>query len=168
MDNFSITELCDSDTALRLGIDNHLPPPQVLSNLYVTLGAMEQVRSLLGDKPINVTSGFRCEALERELTRKDYAAWCNRRAVVQGDESWAAYFSGKAHPRGWAVDFKCPAFGTPQQIVRHLMQTDLRFDQCIEEGTWVHIGFDPRMRQKVMTATFAKDGTPSYSEGVTA
>lgn len=164
--NFSIKELCDSDTAQRLGIDNQSPPAGVLQNMYFALQGMERVRFLLGNKPIHVTSGYRCEALEKVLTAKDYAAWCGRRGLVQDAQSWAAYFAGKAHPRGYAVDFKCPEFGSPLEIVRALAKSDMKFDQCIEEGTWVHISFDPKGRQQVMSANFGADGTPSYTMGV--
>jgi len=43
----------------------------------------------------------------------------------------------------------------------------IAFDQLIEEGSWVHASFDPRLRGQVLTATF-KDGTPSYELEQTA
>ena len=166
MINFSIRELCESDTAQRMGIDNSTPPPGVLQNLYLTQVGMERVRSLLGDHPIQVTSGFRCEALEKVLTAKDYASWCSRRGLTKDDASWKQYFAGKAHPKGYAVDFKCPGFGRPLDIVRLLAKSDLKFDQCIEEGTWAHISFDPKGRKQVLSANFGADGTPTYTAGV--
>lgn len=161
--HFTIKELCDSDTAERMGIDNHAPPPMVLSNLYATMEGMERVRALLNN-PVFVTSGFRCERLEKELTKKDFARWCGARGLHPDDDSWAAYFATKAHPRGWAVDFKCPGFGTPKQVAAAIAASDLRFDQCIEEGSWVHISFDPKMRRQALKAVFDANGTPSYSE----
>lgn len=35
--------------------------------------------------------------------------------------------------------------------------------QCIMEGTWVHISFDPRMRGQFMNAKFDRNGKPTYS-----
>lgn len=162
-DNFTIKELCDSDTAERMGIDNHAPPPQVLHNMYTTIAGMERVRKILGNKPVFVTSGFRCEKLERALTAKDFARWCAVRSLQPDEDTWKAYFGTKAHPRGWAVDFKCPGFGTPKQVAAAIVAADLPFDQCIEEGSWVHISFDPRMRRQALKAIFDANGTPNYS-----
>lgn len=162
--HFSLEELIHSDTATRLGIDNS-PGPQVLANLLVLANGMEQVRAVLG-QPINVNSGFRCEELEKVLCAKDFAAWCNRNGKMRTDPAaWAEYFKRKAHPKGFACDFTCPKFGTPLEIVKALVKAGIKADQIIQEGTWVHISFDPKMRGQVLTATF-NGGTPSYTQGV--
>ena len=70
-----------------------------------------------------------------------------------------------AHIDGYAADFVCPSFGTPADIARAIVASGLVFDQCIQEGTWVHISFDPRARQQALTATFGAGGA-RYSEGV--
>lgn len=163
-DHFTLEELTDSDTAVRLGIDN-TPPADILPHLTVTALGMEQVRRVL-ERPIRVHSGFRCEALEKVLCAKDYAAWCARHGKEQDDVSWAEYFARKGHPQGYCVDFTCPAFGQPVAIVRVLKASGIKFDQLIEEGTWVHASFDPRMRGQVLTARFDKHGTPTYTQGV--
>ena len=165
MTNFVLSEFTESDTALRSGIDN-TPPPAMLAVLEGTMEAMEYVRTLLGNKVVLVSSGYRCEALERVLCAKDFAAWCAKatRNLPVNEASWAIYFSTKAHPKGYAVDFKCPSFGTPAQIVAALRATNIRFDQLICEGTWVHISFAPAMRMMVMNATFNKDGEPTYAQ----
>lgn len=160
--HFELREFTDSETAVRLGIDN-TPPPAIANVLLYTMGAMEQVRAVLGF-PVRVNSGYRCEALEKVLTQKDFQAWCRRRGLTPNAPAWAMYFAGKAHPRGYAVDFTCAGFGSPARIVRHLRDAPLRFDQLIEEGTWVHASFDPRMRGQVLVATFNAKGEPSYSE----
>jgi hypothetical protein len=169
--NFTIEELTHSDTAVRLGIDN-TPPANVLPHLVVLAQGLEEVRLILA-RPLNIHSGYRCEALERLLCAKDFAAWCARHgkpgpgAPIQDVEvSWAEYFKRKTHPLGYAADFTCAAFGTPLQIVRTLKGSGLKFDQLIQEGTWAHASFDPRLRSQVLTATFAADGTPSYTQGV--
>ncbi|MBC7169233.1 D-Ala-D-Ala carboxypeptidase family metallohydrolase, partial [Phenylobacterium sp.] len=60
-----------------------------------------------------------------------------------------------AHMRGDAADFICPKGGSPLAICRALaIQDDLPFDQLIEEGTWVHLGFAAegrRPRRQVLT-----------------
>lgn len=161
--HFTLEELTNSETALRLGIDN-TPPAEIVEHLRSTAEHMEQVRSLLGGRAISVNSGYRCEELERVICAKDFAAWCVRRGLPRDDEHWAQYFAAKAHPKGWSVDWVCPAFGSPLQIVRYLAKTSLQFDQLIMEGTWVHSSFDVRLRRQVLTAAFS-GGVPNYSQG---
>ena len=168
-EHFSLEELCVSDTAVRLGIDNTLRDPIVLANLQTTAEGLEQVRRVLG-YPMRSLSGYRCEELERVLTAKDFAAWCHRHGKIAGDHypaestaaAWREYYARKAHPQGYATDFICPAFGPPVEIVQILRKSGIKFDQLIGEGSWVHASFDPRLRGQVLTATFAKDGTPNY------
>lgn len=109
-------------------IDNRAPP-EVVANLRNTAARMEAVRRLLGDRVITVSSGYRSPALNQ-------AAGGARRS---------------AHLTGHAVDFNCYGFGRPRAICRAVAGSDLGFDQLIEEGTWVHISFDPRMRRQVLT-----------------
>jgi putative chitinase len=166
--HFSLGELRHSDTALRLGIDN-TPSKEVVANARLAAMGMEKIRAVLG-AAIFVHSWFRCEALERVLCKKDFDAWCFRHGKNIGtmellDAAWREYFRRKGHPQGWCIDFTAPNFGTPRQIVRTIKDSDIRFDQLIEEGTWCHASFDPRMRGEVLLATF-KDGTPTYTAGV--
>lgn len=160
-DHFTLEELTHSDTAVRLGIDN-TPPAEILPNLLLLAQGLEDCRILLS-RPINVTSGYRCEALERVLCAKDFAAWCRRRSRDADEQAWREYFARKGHPQGYCADWTCRSFGTPRSIVRLLSRSGIKFDQLIEEGTWVHSSFDPRMRGEILSATFAPDGTPSYT-----
>jgi len=175
--NFRLSEFTASDTAVRMGIDNE-PSEAEIAELVKLADVMELVRaelnSVVPGTRINVTSGYRCEKLERVLTKKDYAAWCLRRKVEQTPESWQVYFDRKAHPKGHGCDFGAPVFGDPLSIVRlianrpHIMQ---HIDQIIVEGVtkssygWVHIGISYNPRHQVMTAEF-KDGTPIYTQGI--
>jgi zinc D-Ala-D-Ala carboxypeptidase len=110
------------------GLDN-TPPPEVVATLRTTAAHMEAVRRLLGERPIRVSSGYRSPAVNR---------------AVGGART-------SAHLSGHAVDFTCAGFGGPLEICRAIAGSDLPFDQLIEEGTWVHISFDPRMRRQVLT-----------------
>ena len=111
----------------------------VKNNLTITAANLEKVRELL-NHPIIISSGYRSPAVNR---------------AVGGAAT-------SAHTKGWAVDFICPGFGSPVQVVEKLKSSDLIFDQIIEEGTWVHISFAPTMRKQVMKASF-KNGKPTYS-----
>lgn len=140
MSHFTTEELCASSTAERLEIAN-VPPPDVSEHLKTTLAGMEEVRALLG-YPVIVDSGYRCPALNK---------------AVNGAPN-------SAHLSGYAVDFTCPEFGPPKQIVNAIWWSSIQFDQIIYEGTWVHISFDPRQRRESLTAHFGAGGT-SYTQG---
>ena len=162
--NFTLEELTHSDTALRLGIDN-TPPPDIIPNLIVLATGLEAIRAVLG-VPVNVTSGYRCEALERVLCEKDFPAWC-RRHRRNPVTDWPEYFERKGHPKGYCGDWTARRYGTPRQCIERVVNSGkVRFDQLIEEGTWSHSSFDPRLRGQVLTATFNSQGEPSYQEGL--
>lgn len=126
-EHFSLAELTHSQTAARKGLDN-TPTREALLNLKDTAERMEEVRALLGVS-ILVNSGYRSPAVN---------------AAVGGSKT-------SAHMSGHAVDFIAPRFGTPLQICRKIEASGIKFDQAIEEGTWVHLSFDPRMRRQVLT-----------------
>lgn len=109
-------------------IDN-MPPPEVVATLRNTAARMEEVRRLLGDRPIIVSSGYRSPALNR---------------AVGGART-------SAHLTGHAVDFNCFGYGRPREVCAAIAASSIPFDQLIEEGTWVHISFDPRLRRQVLT-----------------
>ena len=139
--HFSLSEFTISQTASRLGVDN-TPDETVIARLKQTAEGMEEVRDLLGGKPILISSGYRSLAVNRALGSSDTSA----------------------HVKGYAVDFICPAFGSPLAICKALSKSKgFEFDQLIEEkGQWVHISFDPRMRGQVLTM---RDG--KYASGLT-
>lgn len=139
--HFSLEELTFSSTANRLGIDN-APSLETIARLTIAAMGMEKIRALLG-APISIDSGYRCPALNK--------------AVGGVPDS--------AHLQGYAVDFLCPGYGSPLMIARAIAGSDITFDQCIQEGTWVHVSFDPRARHQALTATFGPNGA-TYSGGV--
>ena len=142
--HFSLEELTESSTAQRLGIVNS-PSDEIVVNLQTLAEGLEKVRALLPIQniPIHIDSGYRCPALN---------------TAVRGAKD-------SAHMTGYAADFICRMAGTPLEIVQNIAASDLQFDQLIQEGTWVHISFDPRMRRQVLTAHFGAGGT-TYTEGI--
>ena len=108
---------------------DNTPPPEAVAQLRLTAARLEEVRRLLGGRVISISSGFRCRALNRALGAA----------------------STSAHLTGHAVDFNCYGFGDPLAVCRAIAESGLSFDQLIEEGTWVHISFDPRLRRQVLT-----------------
>lgn len=142
--HFRLSEFIESDTAARLGLDN-TPSPEVLANLRNVLApGMQAVRNLLGT-PVFITSGYRSPAVN---------------AAVRGSPA-------SQHMTGHAADFKSPAFGSPLEVARLLVQhmSSLKFDQLICEGSWVHISFAPRPRNQVLTAHFGAGGV-TYTQGL--
>lgn len=123
--HFALEELAGT---LHREIDNR-PPPEVVATLRNTAARMEAVRHLLGDEVISVSSGYRSPELNR---------------AVGGART-------SAHLTGYAVDFNCHGFGSPPAVCRAISASSIGFDQLIEEGTWVHLSFDPRMRRQILT-----------------
>lgn len=160
--HFTLEDLYQSDMAERLGIDN-TPPSELTPNAQRTAEGLEQVENVLSFR-IHKHSGYRCEALEKILTAKDFAHWCALHA--KSDADWPEYFARKQHPKFEAEDFICPEYGTPYEIVKLIAGSTIRFDQCIMEGTWVHISFTESPRREIMTVTF-DNGKPSYTKGLT-
>ncbi len=121
--HFTLAEFTASDTAIRLGIDNTLPP-ELMQRAVDTANMMERIRAELcrqagRDIAINVTSAYRCLRLNRAIGSRDTSD----------------------HPRMLAVDWRAPAFGTPYDICQALKgRVDaLQIGQLIHEfGTWVH------------------------------
>lgn len=135
--HFTLDELTFSQTAVRNNINNN-PSQAVRNNLKTLADNLEKIREFLGH-PLRISSGFRC----MELNRK-----------IGGSVN-------SAHMSGLAADFTCAKFGKPIDVVKALFKSGIKVDQVIEEGTWVHVSFDPKMRQQFLTATFI-NGKPSY------
>lgn len=158
--HFSLEELTFSETATRLGINN-TPNPGVVANLTLTAQGLEQVRELLNSNAIRISSGYRCEVLEKVICEKAYKKWCTNHSKIINDQSWAEYFALKSHSKGEAADFTCPTQGTPEQIVRRIRDSRIDYDQLIcEFSSWVHISFSDHPRRQ--TLTIDKDGVRSF------
>lgn len=126
--NFTVDEFTNSQTAARLGIRNE-PPFSMYPTLKVTANGLELVRLLLGGKPILISSGYRSPPLN---------------SAVHGQP-------GSQHLTGEAVDFTCPQFGNPEQIVRAIVNSNVPYDQVIQEfGRWVHISFSSKNRRQAL------------------
>ena len=126
--NFALSEFTESQTAARLGLDND-PPVDMYGTLKATARCMEDVRDLLGGKPVLVSSAYRSPEVNK---------------AVGGSVN-------SQHSKGEAVDFTCPKFGTPREIVAKIKDSPLLWDQLILEfDRWVHISFSSRNRRQVL------------------
>jgi hypothetical protein len=133
--HFSLEELTVTDTGLR-----NYPGDAALDRLRRAARQMEDVRVLLGHA-IHVHSGYRSEAVN---------------AAVGGVPT-------SDHRKGDAIDFTCPDFGSPLAVALAIQKSDIKYDQLIQEGTWIHVSFGPRMRQEDLTKI-----PGGYSKGIHA
>ena len=139
--NFLLSEFTKSDTATAKAIDN-TPPPEHLANLRVTALGLEQVRALLDDRVVHITSGYRSPALNR---------------AVGG-------VANSAHALGLAADFTVEGM-TALQVCQRIRDSRIAFDQLIYETSRgvAHLSFDPaRLRREVKTQA-GGPGTPAVN-----
>jgi len=143
--NFTLAQLIRSETAERLGIDNH-PGPDHVANLIRLAAMMEQVLQLLGHE-VTINSGYRCPALNTAVGGAPLSR----------------------HALGLAIDFTCAGFGQPLQVARAIAASQLPFDQVIHEyGRWVHLGLAPERdapRRQSLTICSSAAG---YVDGLVA
>lgn len=113
--HFSLEEL--TATQVR-GLDNR-PAGDVVENLILLTGTLEEVRDLLG--PLHINSGYRSVAVNQ---------------VVGGQPT-------SQHCLGLAADFIAPRFSL-KEAARQILQQHIAFDQLIYEfGAWLHISHPP-------------------------
>ncbi|QJR15357.1 D-Ala-D-Ala carboxypeptidase family metallohydrolase [Usitatibacter palustris] len=142
-EHFTMDELVFSQTALRLGIDN-TPTAETQRNLVLLARFLEDVRALLGDSPLVISSGYRSPALNQRIGGS----------------------LNSAHMSGLAADFTVPAAGTVLQVCRVIERSGLGFEQLIHEfGGWVHLAIPPagRAASRRVNSIFAGTG---YMAGI--
>ena len=142
MKYFTIKELTKSATAKRYGIAND-PSIHVTKNLTALIDkVLDPLREAYG-KPIIVTSGYRCEKLNK---------------VVGGAAS-------SQHVKGEAADIRSVQ-DTPEEnkkLFDLIVKLKLPFDQLINEFgyDWVHVSFGARHRRQMLKAV-KKNGRTFY------
>ena len=112
-EHFSLEELTRTD---HRSLDNS-PDPAALANLHRLAAFLEQVREVLGDKMVMITSGYRSAAVN---------AACGSRESSQ-------------HRVGCAADVIVPGM-SPDAVVRAVMASGLAYDQLANEfNSWTHL-----------------------------
>ena len=128
---FKFAEMLKSETADKNKIQN-TPSAEVEQNIEELLGVLDTLREHYG-KPIKITSGYRCAALNK---------------LVGGSPT-------SAHVIGYAADLQ-PAQGSFEEfkasVLEWLDKSGVKFDQCIIERNkntqWVHFGLYNRKGQQ--------------------
>jgi zinc D-Ala-D-Ala carboxypeptidase len=142
-EHFTLEELSFSETAARFGLEN-IPDAITAENLERIAAFMEKIRTLLGNRPIVVHSGYRSPQVNKAVGG----------AITS------------AHCQGLACDFACPTFGTPVDVALAIRKSELGYDQLILEDGWVHVslpehGLIPRRESLTKTS---KEAT--YQAGI--
>ena len=114
--HFTLNELTASESAERNGWDN-TPTDAELENLKRLADMLEQVKVVLGGKPIMINSAFRSKKVNDAVGSKDTSQ----------------------HRLGCAADLRVPSM-TPDEVVRKIVASGINFDQVIREfDRWTHI-----------------------------
>lgn len=128
---FTVEELTKSTTAQQKGIKN-VPSKEQEQNLIALIeNVLDPLREAYG-KPIVVTSGYRCLALNK---------------VVGGA-------SNSQHMTGQAADIRSveDTVQENKKLFDLIQNLKLPFDQLIDEYNlnWVHVSFSKRNRRQVL------------------
>lgn len=96
---------------------DNTPNEEEQGNLLRLATLLEQVKSVLGGKPIMINSGFRSKQVNDSVGSKDTSQ----------------------HRLGCAADFRVPGM-TPDAVVRAVIAAGVPFDQIIREfDSWTHV-----------------------------
>ena len=112
-EHFTLEELTHTD---HRTLDN-TPNETELANIQRLAEFLEELKTVLGGKPIMVNSAFRSKAVNDAVGSKDTSQ----------------------HRIGCAADIRVPAM-TPDQVVRAVIASGIGYDQVIREfDRWTHI-----------------------------
>ena len=114
--HFTLDELTASETAARNDWDNS-PNDAELENLKRLADFLEQVKVVLGGKPVMINSAFRSKKVNDAVGSRDTSQ----------------------HRIGCAADIRVPGM-TPDQVVKAIIASGISYDQVIREfDRWTHI-----------------------------
>lgn len=117
---FKLEELCESSTAVKLGIENIPEGHERASLLALIHNLLDPLRASYG-APIRVNSGFRCRKLN---------------SAVGG-------VYGSQHTKGEAADITAGSPVENERLFELVQELGLPFDQLIDERgySWIHLSY---------------------------
>jgi len=119
--NFTLDELTHTD---HREFDN-TPNATELANLTRLAAFLEEVKTVIGGKPVMVNSAFRCKQVNDAVGSKD----------------------SSQHRIGCAADIRVPGM-TPDEVVRAVIKAGIGYDQIIREfDRWTHISVTNQVGQ---------------------
>jgi zinc D-Ala-D-Ala carboxypeptidase len=136
--HFTLEELTHTE---HRKIDN-TPTQDEINNLQRLANFLEEVKTVLGGRAIIVSSGFRCKALNDAVGSKDTSQ----------------------HRLGAACDFRVPGM-SPDEVVRAVIASDIKFDQVIREfNAWTHLSIPSTqlMQPRRQALIIDKAGTRTF------
>lgn len=138
-ENFTYEELTHTD---HREFDN-TPNETEMANLVRLANFLEQVKEVLGGKPIMINSAFRCHEVNQAVGSKD----------------------SSQHRHGCAADIRVPGM-TPDQVVAAIIESGLPFDQVIREfDRWTHVSIpnEEEHEPRAMALIIDRSGTRAYA-----
>ena len=133
--HFTLAELTHTD---HRELEN-IPNETELANIQRLAEFLEDLKTLLGGKPIMVNSAFRSKAVNDAVGSKDTSQ----------------------HRIGCAADLRVPSM-TPDAVVRAIIASDLPYDQVIREfDRWTHVSIpnEPARAPRKQALIIDKQGT---------
>jgi zinc D-Ala-D-Ala carboxypeptidase len=138
-DHFTLEELTHTD---HRQFDN-IPNEAELENLRRLAAFLEEVKTVLGGRPVMVNSGFRSKQVNDAVGSKD----------------------SSQHRLGVAVDIRVPGL-KPDEVVKTIIASGLGFDQVIREfDRWTHISIpnEPSRAPRKQALIIDKAGTRAFA-----
>ena len=137
--HFTLDELTHTD---HRDLDN-TPNEHELENLKRLASFLEEVKTVLGGKPVMVNSAFRSKAVNDAVGSKDTSQ----------------------HRVGCAADLRIPGM-TPDEVVKAIIASGIGYDQVIREfDRWTHVSIpnDPSGSPRRQALIIDKQGTRVYA-----
>jgi hypothetical protein len=141
-EHFTLEELTNSETAARNGWDN-TPNATELANLVRLAAFLEEVKTVIGGKPVMINSAFRSKLVNDGVGSKD----------------------SSQHRVGCAADIRVPSM-TPDEVVKAVIASGIKYDQIIREfDRWTHISIpnNPEDKPRQQALIIDKMGTRQYA-----
>jgi len=138
-EHFTLEELTHTD---HREFDN-TPNTNEMDNLKRLANFLEEVKTVLGGKPIMVNSAFRCKLVNDAVGSKD----------------------SSQHRIGCAADIRVPNM-TPDEVVKTVIASGIGYDQVIREfDRWTHISVPshPEDKPRHQALIIDKQGTRVYA-----
>jgi len=141
-EHFTLEELTASETAARNSWDN-TPNATELANLVRLAAFLEEVKTVIGGKPVIINSAFRSKLVNDAVGSKDRSQ----------------------HRVGCAADIRVPNM-TPDEVVKAVIAAGIGYDQIIREfDRWTHISIpnNPEDKPRQQALIIDKMGTRQYA-----
>ena len=146
--NFHLEELIKSQVAERKGINNNPSPMQIENLKALAVNILQPIRSQF-DKPLIISSGFRCAQLNIEIGSSINSEHC-------------------ADNKSAAADFEIP--GVDNKELAQWIKDNLIWNQLIlefyKEGEpsswWVHCSYSTDLNKKQSLIAYRQDGKTQY------